>query len=104
MRNVNYSQGQKQLKNVLNLKSTSARPPIYDREYPELPSTASPGNPVGINQEAQFTFIVCAQFLEESTTEKETYFLTTFGYKSMGKIRSQSNLASKLTAHCVHIA
>jgi len=35
--------------------------------------------------------------LEESTSLKETYVLTTFGKKSMGKVRSVSKLALKPT-------
>ena len=46
---VNYRKGQKQLKiNALHLKRTSARPPIYDRAYPETTRTASSGNQVGV--------------------------------------------------------
>ena len=100
---VNYRKGQKQLKkNVIHLKSTLARPPIYDRAYPEMLSTASPGNPVGITKPSSFLLFVQAdkKFSEESTNVKETYFITILSNKSMRKIRSVE-LASKVTA--VHI-
>ena len=49
MRIVKYRKGQKQLRKVVpNLKNNSAKPPIYQLSYPELLSTASPGNQVRI--------------------------------------------------------
>ena len=48
---VYYRKGQKQLKEIApHLKSTLARPPIYDQTYPEVLSTASPGNPLGVTK------------------------------------------------------
>ena len=38
------------------------------------------------------------KFLEESTKVRETYLLTIFGKKYMGKIQFPSKLASKLIA------
>ena len=48
---VSYRKGQKQLKKIAqHLNSTLARQNIYNRAYPENPSTASPGNPVGVKK------------------------------------------------------
>ena len=81
-----------------------ARPPIYDRAYPEMLSAASPENQVGIRNTNSLLLFVKPdkKFLEKSTKVRETYFLTIFGNKSMRKNRSQSKLASELKA--VHIA
>ena len=73
---VNYRKGQKQLEKIaLHVKSTLARPTIYDRAYPEVLSTASPGNPVGITKPSQLLLFVQPEkkFLEKSTKVKETY-------------------------------
>ena len=97
---VNYRKGQKQLKKiVLHLKSTLARPPIYDRAYPQKLSTTSPGNPVGITKPSSILLIVqpIEKSLEESRSLEETNVLTTFGIKSMRKVRSESKVASKST-------
>ena len=76
---------------------------MYDRAYPEMLSTASPGNPVGITKPISLLLFVQPdkKFLEESTKVKETNVLTTFCNKSLSKIFSPSKLASKLLA--VHI-
>ena len=48
---VSYHKGQKQLiKSALHLKSTLARPPIYNKTCPKKLSTASLGNPAGIKK------------------------------------------------------
>ena len=80
-----------------------ARPPLYDRAYPEKLSTASPGNLVGVTKPSLiFLFVVQdKKSLEMSTSRKETYFLKIFGNKSMRKVRSESKLVSKPTI--VHI-
>ena len=78
---------------------------MYDRAYPEMLSTASPGNPVGITKPISLLLFVQPdkkKFLEESTKVKETNALTIFCNKSLSKNFSQSKLASKLLA--VHIA
>ena len=65
---VNYRKGQKQLKTfALHLKSTLARPPIYNGAYPEMLSTASAGNPVGIMKPTSYLLIVqlAKKFMEE---------------------------------------
>ena len=90
---VNYGKGQKQLKKiVLLLKSTLVRLRIYDRAYPEMLSTTSPRNLVGIAKPSSLLLFVQPKnkFLEVSTKVTETYFLTNFGNKSMRKIRSQT--------------
>ena len=56
---VNYPKGKKQLKKILHLKSIVATPPIYDRAYSEMRSTASPGNRVGVTKPSSH-FSVCA--------------------------------------------
>ena len=88
---------------VLHPKSTLARPPIYDRAYPEMLSTASPGKPVGATKPSSLLLLVQPEkkFLEERKKVK-TYFLTKFGKTYIRKLRSQSQLASKLIT--VHIA
>ena len=102
---VNYRKGQKQLKKIaLHLKSSLARPPIYDRLCPEKPSTASPGNPVGTKKLGSFLLLVQQdeKSSEESTSLERTYVETIFANKTMTKVHSQLKLPSKLTA--VHIA
>ena len=99
---VNYGKGQKQLKKiVLHPKSTLARPPIYDRAYPEMLSTAFPGNPVGITKPSSLLLFVQPdqRFLEESTRVKETYFLTILGNKPMRKIRSVETCIKLIAIH-----
>ena len=79
---VNYCKGPKQLKKkALHLKSTLARPPIYDEAYPEKHRTASPGNPVGVTKPSLILFFVQQdkKSLEESTILKGTQFLTHVG-------------------------
>ena len=101
---VNSPKRQNQLKKFApNLKSVLARPPIYDRAYPKMLSTASPGNPIGITKPSSLLLFVQLHknCLEESTKAKETYFLTIFSKRFIRKIRSQSKLASQVTA--VHI-
>ena len=52
---VKYRRKPKQLKNIaLYLKSPLARPPFYDRAYPQKLSTASPGVPVGSTKPSFF--------------------------------------------------
>ena len=41
-----------------NLKSTLARPPIYDRTYPDKLSAAPSGNPVGVTKPSSFPLFV----------------------------------------------
>ena len=48
---INYRKWHIQLKKILLLlKNTLARPPIYHRTYPEMPSVASPGSLVDITK------------------------------------------------------
>ena len=104
MREVNCRKGQKQLKQiVLHLKSTPW-PPIYDRAYPALLSTASAGNPVGIAKPSSLILFVQPHknFLKQSRNIKETYLLIIFGNKYVKNFASQSKLALQLTP--VHIA
>ena len=91
---VNYRKGQKQLeRNVLHLKSTLATPPIYNRAYSEMLSTAFPGNPVCTRKPSSLLFVQPdRKFLEESTKLEGTYVLTIFGNKSMRKITRSQNL------------
>ena len=78
---VNYRKGQKQLKKIaLYLKSTLARPPIYDRAYPERLYTASPGNPVTVRKPSLLLFFVKSRkkVTEELTSLEENYFFDKF--------------------------
>ena len=102
---VNYCKGQKQLKKIaVHLKSTLARPPSYDGAYPEKLSTAFLGNPVDVTKPSLLELFVQQDKMswEESTSLKETYFLTIFGNETMRKVRSESKRASKPTV--VYIA
>ena len=102
---VNYRKGQKQSKTIaLYLKSTLARPPIYNRAYPEKLWSASPSNPVGVTKPNLILLFVQLDEkpLEESTSLERTYCLAIFGNKSMRKVHSEPKLESKPTA--VHIA
>ena len=72
---VNYRDGQKQMEKIaLHIKSTLAPPLINDRAYPELLSTASPGNPVAIAKRSSLWLFVHPdkKFLEESSKVTET--------------------------------
>ena len=78
---VNYRKGQKQLKKIaVHLKTTLARPPSYDGAYPEKLSTAFLGNPVDVTKPSLLELFVQQDKMscEESTSLKETYFLTNF--------------------------
>ena len=101
---VNYCKGQKQLKKALHPKSTLARPPIYDRAYPEKLWTASEGNPLGVAKPILILLFVQPDKMSSIVDKslKETYFLTVFGNKSMRKVQSKSKLESKPTN--LHIA
>ena len=44
--------------NALHLKTTSARLPIYDRAYPEMHGSVSPGSPVVVMKSAMSLFFV----------------------------------------------
>ena len=56
---VNYRKGQKQLTKIaLQLKSTLARPTIYDGAYPENLRTASLGNPLRLTNSSLFLLFV----------------------------------------------
>ena len=75
---LNNRKGQKHLKKTaLHLKSTLARPPIYDGAYPEKLSKASPGNPMGAMKPSIISLFVQPdkRSFDESTSRKETYFL-----------------------------
>ena len=89
---------------ALNLKTTLARPLVYDRAYLEKFSTASPGNPVGVSKPSLLSLIVQQgkKFFEESASLMKTQFLTIFGNKSMQKVHSESKLVSKPSV--IHIA
>ena len=77
---------------------------MYNRAYPEKLPTASPGNPMDETKLSLLLLFVQEdeKSLEESTSLKETYVLTTFGNKYMKKSCSESEFASKPTV--VHIA
>ena len=67
---VSYRKGQLRLKKIdVLLKSTSARPPIYDRSTPETHPTVSPGNPVGVTKPSLLLMFVIKddKSLEESS-------------------------------------
>ena len=100
---VNHGKGPKELNIiVLYLKSTLARPPIYDGAYPEKLWTAPPGNSVGVTKHSFSLFVQLEkESLEESTSLKGTYFLTTLGIKST-KVGSEWKIESRLPT--VHIA
>ena len=56
---TNYRKGQKQFKKIAkHLKNTSARPPIYEREYPEKLSTASLSDSVGVTKPTSLLLFV----------------------------------------------
>ena len=72
---VNYREGQIQLKKIaLYLKSTLARPPIYNRAYHQKLPTSSPRIPVVFMTPSLILLFeqLDKKFLEESTTVKET--------------------------------
>ena len=101
---VNLSQRTKIIEKIaLHLKCTLARPPIYDRSYPEKLAT-DPGNPVAVKKPSLFLLLVQQdkKSLEESTSFKGTYFSTLFSNKCMRNVLSEAELASKATV--VHIA
>ena len=78
---VNYRKGQKHLKKIaLHLKSTLARPRMYDRAYPQMLSTVSPGNPVDVTKPSSLLLFVQLDktFLEQSTKVKENPFFDNF--------------------------
>ena len=55
----NYRKRGKKLKKIAPLlRSTSGTPPTYDRAYPEMLSTASPDNPVGVTKPSFFLLFV----------------------------------------------
>ena len=98
---VNCRKGQKQSKIIaLLLKNTLTRPPIYDGVYPEKHWIASASNPVGVTKRSLFLFFIQLDkmSLKQSTSLKETYFLTIFGNKSVRKIPLESKIESKHTA------
>ena len=99
-----WQRTKKMEKIVLHLKSTLARPPIYNWSHPEMLSTASTVNALGITNPSSFLLFVQREksFLKQSTIIQETYFLATFGNKSIGKTRSRCSFASLLIA--AHIA
>ena len=77
---VNHRKGQKQLKIAIHLKSTLARPPIYNWTYPKKLSTSSPSIPVVFTKPSLLLLFVQLdkKFLEESTKVEETYFFDNF--------------------------
>ena len=86
---------------ALHLKTTLAAPPIYDRVYTRMLSTASPGNPVGITKLSSLLFFVQPDqsFLEVWTKLEETcFFLDNFWQK----IHEKSSLAVETCnkTHC----
>ena len=60
--------------------STLARPPIYDRAYPEKIWSASPWNPVGVRKPSLLLLFVqqVKKSLDESTNFKESCFFAHF--------------------------
>jgi len=90
---VIYRQEQKQLK-----KSTLARPPIYDRPYADMLSTAPPGNPVGIIKRSSLLLFVLldTKFLEESTKVTEDLFFVNF---HVSAINPPENFARSRNLH-----
>ena len=100
---ANHRKGPKELNIiVLYLESTLARPPIYDGAYPEKLWTAPPGNSVGVTKHSLSFFVPLEkESLEESTSLRGTYFLTTLGIKST-KVGSEWKIESRLPT--VHIA
>ena len=98
---VNYRKGQKQLKIfALHLKSTLARPPIYDGAYPEMLSTASAGNPVGIMKPTSYLLFVqlAKKSMEQSTSIKGTLVLDKFRLKIHEK--SSLEVETWIKTHC----
>ena len=91
---VNYRKGQKQLKKIPpHLTSTLARPPTNDRACPEIISTASPDNPLGVTKPSSLLlFVQPEKSLERSETVEETSFDNFWR-----KVRSESKLPSKPT-------
>ena len=91
-------------KKALQLKSTLARPRIYDGRYPEELWTASPGNSLGVMRPSLILMFLQSdrKILEESTSFKGIQFVTIFGKKSIRKAQSESKLTSK--PNVVHIA
>ena len=93
---VNYRKEQKRLKKIaLHLMSTLARPPIYNRAYPKKRAAASPGNAKDVSRPSLLLLLgkQNEKFLEGFTTPKEIYVFTSFGKKSLRKIRSESKIA-----------
>ena len=98
---VVHPTGQEQLKTIaLHLESFLTRPSICDRGYPEKLSTASAGKPVCVTKPSSLLLFVehDKKPSEESTSLKETYFLTTFGNKSMNKI--SLGVKTCIKSHC----
>ena len=64
-------------KNAQHMKSTLARPPIYDQAYPKKLVTVSPGNiPVGFTKPSLFLLFVeqDKKSLEESTVVRQPFY------------------------------
>ena len=99
---VNYRGGTKQLKKIaLHLKSTLARPTIYDQAYHDKLSTASPGNAKDVTKHRLVLLFVeqDEKTLEEPKSLEKTNFSTNIGKKkSVGKVRPEPKIASKPTA------
>ena len=89
---LNYRKGQKQLKKLLlHPKSTSARPPIYDRAKPEKLSTASPGNPMSITRPS--SFVLCVQPDQKSFWKSHQRLSNLFFDNFRQQIHDKSSLA-----------
>ena len=88
---------------ALHLKSTLARPPIYDRAYPEKLAIASPGNPVGVTKSSVFLLFVQQDrnSSEESISFQGTYFFDNFRKKIQEK-RSVAVETCIKTHYCTH--
>ena len=97
---VNYRKGQKQLKIAIHMKSTLARPPIYNRAYPEKLSTSSPSISVVFMKTSLLLLLVepDKKFLEELTKVKEAHLFDNFRQQ----IHDKSSLAVEtcIQAHC----
>ena len=98
------AKGKNNWKKLLYTWSTLATPPIYYRAFREKLAIASPGNPMDVTNPSLLLLFVQQdeKCLEELTSIKETYVVTTFGKMSMRKVRSESRLASTTTV--VHVA
>ena len=81
-------------KNDVNLKSSLARSPFCDRAYPEKPTIASPGHPVGVMPSLLHLFV---QQDKKFLDVFRKFVLTILRNESSRKIDSESQLTSKPT-------